>query len=338
MEVKAFVFKRLVLLFPILFGLLLLVFIISRVVPADPAALLAGPMASREQVESLRHQLGLDRPLYAQFLSYLVQLAKGDLGSSLYSNRPVVEDLVVRFPATMELTLVAMTLAIGLGIPLGTIAALRRNSMIDKGLTIFSVAGLSIASFWLGLMCQLFFGMYLNLLPIGGRIVGAPPTTVTGLYLLDSLITGSPGALWSSVVHLLLPGLTLSMPAIATIMRFTRSGVLDSLQRDYVLYERAMGLPERVVVVKYVLRNALNATIAQIGLIFGALLAGTVAIETVFDWPGLGLYAVSSILLFDYKAILGVTLISGITYVLVNLGVDMLLVFIDPRGIRRQEA
>ena len=187
-------------------------------------------------------------------------------------------------------------------------------------------------------MCQLFFGMYLNLLPIGGRITGAPPATVTGFYLLDSLITGNLSVLWSSVVHLLLPGLTLSMPAIATVMRFTRSGVLDSLQRDYVLYERAMGLPERVVVTKYVLRNALNATIAQIGLIFGALLAGTVAIETVFDWPGLGLYAVSSILLFDYKAILGVTLISGITYVLVNLGVDILLVIIDPRGIRRQEA
>src|SRR3972149_3436165 len=145
MEVRTFVFKRLVLLLPILFGLLLLVFVISRVVPADPVALLAGPMAGREQVEALRHQLGLDRSLYAQFLSYLAQLGKGDLGASLYSNRPVVEDLRVRFPATMELTLVAMTLAVGLGIPLGTIAALRRNSKIDKGLTVFSVGGLSIA-------------------------------------------------------------------------------------------------------------------------------------------------------------------------------------------------
>lgn len=336
MEVRVFVLRRLVLLIPILVGLLLLVFLISRVVPADPVALLAGPMATREQVETLRRQLGLDRPLHVQFVSYLAQLGRGDLGMSLYSNRPVVEDLVARFPATMELTLGAMTLAIGVGIPLGTIAALRRNSTLDRILTVGSVAGLSIASFWLGLLLQLLFGMSLNLLPIGGRITGTPPATLSGFYLLDSLITANPRAFGSAAVHFVLPALTLSLPALATVTRLTRSGVLDSLQRDYVLYERAMGLPERVIVVKYVLRSGLNATIAQVGLIFGALLAGTVAIETVFDWPGLGLYAVSSILLFDYNAVLGVTLLSGVVYVLVNLAVDVLLVVIDPRTIRQQ--
>jgi ABC-type dipeptide/oligopeptide/nickel transport system permease component len=326
-----FALKRALYAIPAVAGLLILTFIISRIIPADPAALVAGEMATPQQVKELRHQYGFDRPIYIQIVHYFGQLLKGDLGKSLYTGRSVFSDLMDRFPATLELTFVSMFLSIAFGIPLGIAAALRRNSLLDHVLRGFTVAGLAIASFWLGLMLQLFFSMWIGIAPLGQRIGVSPPAAITGLYLIDALLSLNGEAFLSALKHIALPAITLSFSSFATITRFTRSGVLDVIQEDFVLYERAMGLPPRLVVYKYLLRNALISTVTQIGLLFGLLLAGTVVIETVFDWPGLGLYAYNAIVLSDYQAILGVTLWAGVIYVTMNLLVDIVLGLIDPR-------
>ena len=326
-----FFLKRIAYFIPTLLGLLILVFLVSRVIPGDPAALVAGETATADQVKAIRTQLGFDRPLYVQFGVYVRQLVTGDLGKSLYSGRRVSQDLIDRFPATLELTLTAMFISVLVGIPLGILSALKRNSLLDHLVRGFTVSGLAIASFWLGIMLQLFASMWLGITPLGSRIGVPAPRLITGLFVLDSALTLNGAALLSSLKHLLLPALTLSFASLATLARFTRSGVLDVIQKDFILYERAMGLPPRIVVCKYVLRNALISTVTQVGLLFGLLLAGAVVIEAVFDWPGLGLYAYQSIVLSDYQAILGVTLLSGFVYVTVNLAVDLVLTLVDPR-------
>lgn len=329
--ILTYALKRIAYAVPTVLGLLVLVFIISRVIPADPASLVAGEMATPEQVEALRQQYHFDEPLHVQLVLYLEQLIRGDMGKSLYSGRKVLNDLIDRFPATLELTIVSMFLSILIGVPLGIVAALKRNSILDHMLRGVTVAGLAIASFWLGIMLQLCFSMWLGITPLGGRIGVDPPTSLTGMYILDAILTLNGTALWSALVHMLLPALTLAFASFATITRFTRSGVLDVVQQDFIVYERSMGLPPRLIIYKYLLRNAIIATVTQIGLLFGLLLAGTVVIETVFDWPGLGLYAFNAIVLSDYQAILGVTLWAGIAYVTVNLMVDITLSLIDPR-------
>jgi ABC-type dipeptide/oligopeptide/nickel transport system permease component len=330
-KILFYTLKRALYFVPTLLGLLILVFVISRVIPADPAALVAGEMATAEQVKAIRHELGFDQPLYGQLGLYLKQLARADLGKSLYSGRRVSRDLIDRFPATLELTLAAMFISIFVGMPLGIVSALKRNSLIDHLLRGFTVSGLAIASFWLGIMLQLFISMWLGWTPLGARIGVSAPRFITGLYILDSLLTLNGSALLSSILHIALPSITLAFSALATITRFIRSGVLDVIQKDFILYERAMGFPPKLVIYKYLLRNAVISTITQIGLLFGLLLAGAVVIETVFDWPGLGLYAYQSIILSDYQAILGVTLLAGFVYVSVNLIVDVVLNLIDPR-------
>lgn len=330
-KILGYIFKRVLYFVPTLLGLIALTFLISRAIPADPAALVAGEMATPKQIAAIRQQYGFDQPLYIQLGFYLKQLAQGDLGKSLYSGRRVIQDLSERFPATLELTLVAMLSSILIGVPLGIVSALRRNSILDHALRVFTVSGLAIASFWLGIMLQLFASMWLGITPLGGRIGVPEPRLITGLYILDSLLTLNGTALLSSIRHIILPAVTLSFSSFATIVRFTRSGVLDVIQKDFILYARAMGLPPRLVVYKYLLRNAMISTVTQIGLLFGLLLAGAVVIETVFDWPGLGLFAYNSIVLSDYQAILGVALLAGIVYVAANLIVDTLLILIDPR-------
>lgn len=331
MKLFAFIVKRLLYIIPTLLGLVILTFFLARIVPADPVAVIAGENATKEQIEELRKRYGYDRPLYIQLVFYLRQLATGDLGASIYSGQDVVKEILWRSPATIELTFVAMFIAILIGIPLGVFSALKRNSWLDHLLRIFTISGLSIAGFWLGIMLQLFFSMYLDIAPLAGRIGVAEPEHITGLYLIDALLTWNWPAFFSALHYLFLPALTLSFPALATITRFTRSGVLDILHRDFILYERAMGLPGFVIISKYLLRNAVMSTVTQIGLLFGSLLAGTVVIETVYSWPGLGLYAVNAILTFDYKPILGVTLWAGTIYTFVNLLTDIAQGVIDPR-------
>ena len=332
MRILALLFNRLIWFFPTLLGLMIITFTISHIIPADPVAYLAGDNATNEQIEELRKQYGFDKPLPIQFWNYFIGVCQGDLGVSLYTQRPISDDLFSRVPATLELTLVAVFFSALFGIPLGVIAAIYRNSLVDHILRIFTVSGLAIASFWLAILFQLFFAMKLQITPLQGRIDGWGPEYYTGFFIIDSIIEGDMEVFKSSLSHLLLPVATLAFPAMATIVRFTRAGVLDAINSNYVLYEQAMGFPNRIIIWKYVLRNALIGTVTQIGLIFGILLAGTVVVESVFDWPGLGLYAVQSILNSDYNAIMGFTHITGALFIIINLIVDIIQGIIDPRS------
>jgi peptide/nickel transport system permease protein len=319
---------------PTLLGLMLITFTISHIIPADPVAYLAGENATADQIAAIKRKFGLDQPLPVQFWRHLTAVAQGDLGISLFTQRPITEDLLSRLPATLELTLVTVLVAGLIGIPLGVICAVNRNSFLDHALRVLTVSGLAMASFWLAILLQLLFAMRLGWTPLQGRIEGWGPPVVTGFFLIDALIARDMSQLGSAARHMVLPVATLAFPATATIVRFTRAGVLDAINSNYVLYEQAMGLPRRVIIWKYVLRNALIGTVTQIGLIFGILLSGAVVVESVFDWPGLGLYAVKSILQSDYKAIMGFTLVTGTVFIMVNLIVDIVHGIIDPRGAR----
>lgn len=329
----AFVLKRLLLTLPVLFGLLVMIFVLTRVVPIDPAAVLAGETATAEQVDRIRSELGLDRPLPIQFLRYLEQIARGDFGTSIYTHREVLEDLLQRLPATIELAGFTMLLAIVLGVPLGLIAAVHRNGWIDQLLRVFSIAGLAMASFWIAIILQLVFSLHLGLLPLRGRIADtvSPPEFFTGLYLIDYLLSGRPRDALLALSHLLLPAVTLALPATATIVRFTRSSAIETLQRDFVLWERAVGYPRLVLIWKYVLRSSMSATLTQIGLLFGLFLSGSVVVEAVFGWPGLGDYLFNAVVLSDYQPVIATTLLVGAIYAAVNIIVDILQGWLDPR-------
>ncbi len=334
MKILVLVLGRLAWFVPTIIGLLAIVFFISHVIPADPAAFVAGENATPETIAIIRERLGLDRPLHIQFWHYLVSIVQGDMGRSIYTGRPVAEDLLSRLPATLELAIAAIIVASVIGIPLGVVSALKRNSWLDHGLRVVTIAGLAIASFWFAILLQLFFSMRLGVTPLHGRVEGWGPEPITGFYTIDALIWQDPEILVDALRHMILPVATLALPATATIVRFTRAGVLNALQSNYVLYETAMGYPRRLIVWKYVLRNALIGTVTQIGLIFGLLLAGAVVVEAVFDWPGLGLFAVNSILSSDYNAVMGFTLIAGAMFIVVNLLVDILQGLMDPRETR----
>jgi peptide/nickel transport system permease protein len=328
-----FLVRRVLLVVPVLFGLLVLTFILVRVVPNDPSAALAGQNATPQQVAEIRAKYGFDQPLVVQFGIYVRQVVQGDFGNSIHSGRPVARDILQRLPATIEITFAALAIGIGLGVPLGVLAAVRHNTWLDHALRFFTVGGIAIASFWFAIMLQLLFSMQLDLLPLRGRLSTAldPPPHVTGLYLIDSLLSGQPKIFANALWHLTLPAVTLSFGSLATITRFTRSGVLETLQKEYVTYETAVGYPRRVLIPIYVLRNSVVATVTQIGLLFGALLAGAVVVESIYDWPGIGSYAVFAIFTSDYKAILAVTLLVGTVYSVVNILVDVVHGLIDPR-------
>ena len=317
---------------PTLLGLVLMVFAISHVVPSDPARVMAGENAPAEQVAALRHRYGLDLPLPRQFVRYVADVATGNMGTSLFTQRPVAEDLWSRLPATLELALYTIVIAVATGVPLGVVAALRRNSPLDHLVRVVTITGLAMAAFWLAILLQLLFSMWLGLTPVQGRIDGWGPDPITGFYTVDAIIRGDWETLGQSLRHLALPVLTLALPAMATIVRFTRAGVLNVMSSNFVFYQAAMGIPRRRVVWKYILRSALIGTLTQIGLIFGNLIAAAVVVETVFDWPGLGSFAVNSILQSDYNAIMSFTLFVGVVFILVNLMVDVAQAVLDPRG------
>lgn len=331
-----FIGRRLLLTVPVLLGLLLLIFVLTRIVPVDPAAVMAGETATAEQVTRIRTELGLDRPLPVQFGLYLRQVATGDFGTSLYTHRPVSLDLGLRLPATIELALSTMLLAVLVGVPLGMVGAVHRNGWVDQALRLFTITGLAVASFWIAIVFQLVFSLQLEWLPLRGRIGDAmrPPPFVTGLYVPDYLLAGRWRDARVALSHLTLPALTLALPAIATIARFTRSSAIETLQRDFVLWERAVGYPRRVLIWKYVLRSSLSATVTQIGLLFGLFLSGSVVVEAVFGWPGLGDYLYNAVMLSDYQPVMATTLLVGVIYAAVNILVDIVQVWLDPRLAR----
>lgn len=334
MRILRFLVKRLLQLVPVLIGLITITFLLMNVIPSNPVRLAIGPQASMETEERVRREFGLDRPLWEQYINYYQRLFRGDLGSSLVTRRPVLEDIQRRLPATVELALVGMFIGLTTGIVLGVASAVKRDHFIDHASRFTAISGVSMPSFWLGLLVQLILGSLLSLFPITGRFgfdVASPPN-VTGLLLIDSLLAGNYSAFISSLHHILLPAATLSIPTLAVVARLTRSGMLDVLNQDYIMNARAAaGLPERIVTYKYALKNAMIATVSQVGLSFGALLSGSVLVETVFDWPGLGLYIVTAAINQDIQPIVGSTIVVGIIFVLVNILTDLTYSFLDPR-------
>ncbi len=333
MKGSGFFLRRLLMFVPLLLGLSLLAFTISRLLPGDPVGLAAGPQATPEIKEALRREFGLDRSLPAQYWNYMTSLLRGDWGASLYSRREVADDLRTFFPATLELTLAAVFFAALLGTALGVLSALYRNRFPDHASRIVVLFFVSFPSFWLAMIFQLLFGLLLDWFPIGKRfdVLSAPPPGATGLYLLDSLLALDFQSFRTALWHLAMPALVLSFGALASITRITRANMLEALDKDFVRMERAIGFPERVIVAKYVLRNAFIATLTIISLEFGWLMAGAVLVETIFDWPGLGLYAVESSLRLDFQPIMGITLVYGLVFSLINLLTDIAYGFLDPR-------
>lgn len=328
-----FIFRRLVLLLPVLFGLTVLMFIIARVLPGDPVALAAGPNATAMEIARLRAEFGLDQTLLVQYATYAWGLLQGDFGYSIFTRRPVFDDLLAYMPATLELVFAAMVLAVLLGIPGGLAAAVWANRWPDYASRVAALAAISMPRFFLGLLLQLFFAMWLMWLPLGGRfpIILDPPEFVTGFLTIDALIAGDREAFVTALRHLCLPAIAMCLSPLATIMRMMRASTIEVLQQDYVTTARAVGLSPRLIVFKYVTRNALSATLTVIGLYFGWLLGGTVLVETVFDWPGLGLYATRSIVSQDFMPVIGVALAIGLMFMVVNLIVDVLYGVINPK-------
>ncbi len=333
MNLARYTLRRLLLIIPVLLGVSLLTFTFSHVVPGDPARLAAGPQATAEMYEQIRREFGLDDPLPVQYWTYLTNLVRGDWGDSILSRRPVSQDLRVYWPATLELVVVAMLFATAIGVPLGVLSAVRADRAIDQASRLVALVGVSMPAFWLALLLQLLFGLRLDWLPISGRLdtMVSAPGHVTGLYLVDSLLVGDWQLFRNALVHILLPAVTLSFPALATITRFTRASLLEVLGNDYVRTARAKGLHERGVVVGHALRNAFIPTLTMIGLSFGWSMGGSVLVETVFDWPGIGLYATKSALTLDFMPIMGIALLYGVVFSLINILVDVTYGLLDPR-------
>lgn len=325
--------KRLFSLILVVIGVSLITFVISHLIPGDPARLIAGERATPEIVAHIRHQLGLDLPLYQQYWRYVVQLVHGDLGMSIRTHRPVLQDIRAFFPATLELAVVALILATLIGIPLGVLSAVYRNKTVDQIVRTISVTGISTPAFWLGLGLIVVFYGHLGWFPGGGRLDQgmAPPTDITGFYLIDSLLTWNLPVFFNALRHIVLPAFTLGFVHLGIVARQIRSAMLEQLGEDYIRTARAFGLSRLTVVVRHALPNALIPSVTVLGLALGDLLYGAVLTETVFGWPGMGAYVVDSIQALDFPAVMGFAVVVSFVYVLLNLVVDLLYRWIDPR-------
>jgi peptide/nickel transport system permease protein len=310
--VRVYLLRRLVSLVPVLFIVGVTAFFLMQLIPGDPATVLLGPDAPDHEVEALRIELGLDRPVILQFFSWLGRVLQGDLGDSYYLGRGVTESIVMRMPATLQLAFAALVIAIAVGMPLGILAAVKQGSWIDRVVMIFAMVGISAPSFWIGLNFILVFSVTLRWFPTGGYVP-----------LSEDFIEG--------VRHLVLPALALGINQAALIARMTRSSVLDVLRQDYVRTARSKGVSERRVIWRHMLKNAMNPVLTVIGISFGVLMSGTVIVETVFTYPGLGRLVVLAVQRRDYPLVQGVLLLAAALYMLINLIVDLLYVVFDPR-------
>ncbi|MBK5411690.1 ABC transporter permease [Pseudomonas sp. TH34] len=325
--------KRLFGLILVVVGVSLITFCISHLIPGDPARLIAGDRASDAIVENIRHQLGLDLPLYQQYGRYMSDLLHGDLGTSIRTSRPVLEDLKAFFPATLELAVAALLLSVLVGVPLGVLSAVYHNRAIDQIARTLAVTGISTPAFWLGLgLIVLFYGQ-LGWLPGSGRLDEGlePPRTITGFYLIDSLLAGDIPLFLNALEHLILPAVTLGFVNLGVVARQIRSAMLDQLGEDYIRTARAYGLSRWAVILRHALPNALIPSITVLGLTLGDLLYGAVLTETVFAWPGMGAYVVKSIQSLDFPAVMGFAIMVSFIYVLLNILIDLLYRVVDPR-------
>lgn len=325
-----FIGHRLLQMIPVLLGVSLVVFVLVRLIPGDPAAILLGQTASPERVAQVRSQLGLDKPLPVQYALYLKGAAQGNLGDSIVTGRSVTAELRERLPATVELTLFAMLVAVLVGIPVGVIAAVRQYSLMDRVTSVLALTGVSMPIFWLAMILIVLFGVRLRWFPFPGRL-DVPLDEKTGLVLVDSLLETNWAAFKDGLMHLVMPALALGTIPMAVITRMTRSSVLEVLGEDYIRTARAKGLSSGSVIFRHALKNAMLPVITVIGLQLGLLLGGAVITETIFAWPGIGQIAYESIYRRDYAMIQAVVLYGAALFVLMNLLVDILYAVADPR-------
>jgi peptide/nickel transport system permease protein len=342
-----YILRRFISVLPTLLGVAFIIFMFQRLIPGDPAVAMLGEHATQENVERIREQFGLNRPAFldrealrdgdlagffdSQFVRYLGRLVRLDLGTSIHRRIPVSETLADRFPATLELALLSIFIALLIGLPVGIASASRRNSLLDGITMVGSLIGVSMPIFWLGLMEIMLFAIFLNWLPTGGRLTMSFDADITHLLLIDTLLKGNLPAFWDALKHIIMPALALATIPMAIIARMTRSSMLDVLQEDYIRTAKAKGLVERVVLYRHALKNAFLPVITIIGIQIGSLLAGAVLTETIFSWPGIGKWVYDSILARDYPIVQGVTLLIAVIFLLVNLLVDLSYALLDPR-------
>jgi len=317
----------------VVLGVTLITFVISHKIPGDPARLLAGPRASAQAVQQIRAELGLDQPILIQYGRYVRELAHGDLGTSIVTSRPVLDDVLQVLPATVELVLTALFVATLLGVTLGSLAAVYRGRMLDKSVRLLATLSISVPSFWFALVLLLIFYGAFDLLPGDGRLTPGidAPARVTGLYLIDALIARDATAFKDAFAHIVLPAATLAFASVGGVIRLIRSSMIEVLQEDYIRTAVASGLRWRTIVFNYALRNALIPFITVMGLELGSLLFGSVVVEMAFAWPGVGAYVLNAIFSLDFPAIMGFTVVVSIAYVLINVLVDLLYRVVDPR-------
>jgi dipeptide transport system permease protein len=332
--VLSLIARRLFAALPNLVGVVIITFVLTRALPGDPAAYFAGGAATAEAVEQVRAQLGLDRPLFEQFWRYVAALGRGDLGLSLTTGQPVLQELLLRLPASLEMVLLALVLACAVALPLGVLAATRPGSWIDQLCRLVTTAGVSLPTFFTGLLLAYVFYFLLGWAPSPlGRLdpMFSPPAQVSGLYLIDAALAGDGALWWASLRQLILPVATMAIFVLAPIARMTRASMLSVLSSDFVRTARASGLAPGTVLVTYALRNALLPVVTTLGMVFGFMLGSSVIVEKVFGWPGVGSYAIDALTASDYAPVQGFVLAMGILFVLLNLLVDVMYVLIDPR-------
>jgi peptide/nickel transport system permease protein len=337
MSMQQFILRRLLLMIPLLIGFTIIVFIISHSLPGDPVAAHLGQksMENPEIVAAFRQQWGLDKPLWEQYFVYMRNLLKGDLGTSIRTHRPVLDDLRQFLPASAELAIGAVFFSLIFGIPFGIISAIKKDKPVDHSVRIVSLIGVSSPVFWLAQMGLFVFYFRLGWLPGPGRLEPGMAldieSSITGMYTVDSLLRGDWQTFWIAIKHLILPTLVLGSATLGIVTRITRSSMLEAMAQDYVRTARSKGLDERGVILRHVLKNALIPTVTVVGLSFGGILAGTVLVETIFTWPGIGRYAYQSCITLDFPAIMGVAILIAVMFSVVNLLVDISYAFLDPR-------
>lgn len=325
--------ERIAQLLPVLLGVSVIVFVMMALTPGDPVQIMIGDQSiTPEQEAELRRGLGLDRPMIERFFIFLGDAVQFDFGESFYHRRPVGDVIAERLPATIELSLVALIVALFTAIPLGVLAAIRKNSIFDRIATVGSLLGVSLPGFWFGILLLMLFAVHLHILPVSGRIgFDAEVRMVTGFLLIDTLLAGNLRAFGDALAHLILPAITLGLPMTAILMRVTRTSMLEVLRQDYVTFADAKGLSRRRVLFRHALKNALIPTVSVAAIETGSLLGGNMIVETVFGWPGLGRLVVESIFLRNYPLVQAAVLFYAVTYVLLNFIADLLYTVLNPR-------
>jgi peptide/nickel transport system permease protein len=338
MEVKqvkfgSFLLKRFLLSIFVIIGLSMVIFVIARVVPGDPARMALGPRAPEDVVQALRQEMHLDKPLPVQYFYWIKGVVRGDFGQSLISKRPVAEDIKDFFPATMELAIFAGILMVIFAIFLGVLAAQYKDTWVDNLIRMLSYFGIAIPAFVVAILFMLLFGYYWPILPVLGRLSSGitPPRTITGLLTLDSLIEGNFPAFWDAFKHLILPGVALSLGGLFQEARITRSSIVDNMHKDFLAAERGYGIPERIIMFKYLLKPSLISTVSIMGLDFASLLSNAFLVELIFNWPGISRYGINAMLHKDLAAISAVIVVLGVVFLVVNIVVDVIIAILDPR-------